>query len=395
MGEEYREVRLPRRNLRDFFYEREVMKEPGEEKYMLRALELAGRARGLTRPNPMVGCVIVRRGAVAGEGFHQRAGAPHAEVMAIREAGKETLGADLYVNLEPCCHHGRTPPCTEAIITAGIGRVYAAMEDPNPRVSGRGGGILSRAGIPVTYGLSAESAGRLNETYLKHVRTGLPFVFIKSAVSLDGKTATRTGDSRWITGEEERAVVHDMRNGADAILVGIGTVLADDPRLTTRVPGGKGRNPDRVVMDPLLRIPHRAKVLTQGGEGKTIIVTTGQASGERADKLRELGAEVMVMKKQGQFIDMKELMTIFGKRGVASVMIEGGSEVAASALSAGVVDKVVYFIAPTIIGGKEAPGAVGGEGVSSLRDAISLWDLSYTRVGKSIMVEGYLRNGKN
>jgi diaminohydroxyphosphoribosylaminopyrimidine deaminase/5-amino-6-(5-phosphoribosylamino)uracil reductase len=371
------------------------MKEPGEEKYMLRALELAGRARGLTRPNPMVGCVIVRGGAVAGEGFHQRAGAPHAEVMAIREAGKETLGADLYVNLEPCCHHGRTPPCTEAIIKAGIGRIYAAMEDPNPRVSGRGGGILSRAGIPVTYGMSAERAGRLNETYLKHVRTGLPFVFIKSAVSLDGKTATRTGDSRWITGEEERTVVHDMRNGADAILVGIGTVLADDPRLTTRIPGGKGRNPDRVVMDPLLRIPHRAKVLTQGGEGKTIIVTTAQASGERAEKLRKLGAEVLVMKKQGQFIDMKELMAILGKRGVASVMIEGGSEVAASALSAGVVDKVVYFIAPTIIGGKEAPGAVGGEGVSSLRDAISLWNLSYTPVGKSIMVEGYLRNGKN
>jgi diaminohydroxyphosphoribosylaminopyrimidine deaminase/5-amino-6-(5-phosphoribosylamino)uracil reductase len=371
------------------------MKEPGDEKYMLRALELAARARGLTSPNPMVGCVIVRGGTVAGEGFHQRAGAPHAEVMAIRDAGEETVGADLYVNLEPCSHRGRTPPCTEAIIRAGIARVYAAMEDPNPRVAGRGGEILSRAGVAVTFGLFAEAAGKLNEAYLKHVQTGLPFVFIKSAVSLDGKTATRTGESRWITGEEERAVVHEMRNGADAILVGIGTVLADDPRLTTRIPGGGGKDPNRVVMDPLLRIPHRAKVLTQGGEGKTIIVTTGQASGERADRLRKLGAEVMVMKKQGQFIDMKELMAILGKRGVASVMIEGGSEVAASALSAGVVDKVVYFIAPTIIGGKEAPGAVGGEGVSSLGDAISLRDLTYSPVGKSIMVEGYLRNGKD
>jgi len=313
--------------------------------------------------------------------------------MAIGDAGDKTIGADLYVNLEPCSHRGRTPPCTEAIIRAEIASVHAAIEDPNPRVSGRGAEILSRAGIPVTFGLSAESAGKLNEAYLKHVQTGLPFVFIKSAVSLDGKTATRTGDSQWITGEAERAVAHEMRHGADAILVGIGTVLADDPRLTTRIPGDKGRNPDRIVMDPLLRIPHRAKLLSPGGEEKTIIVTTGQASGERADRLRELGAEVLVMKKQGQFIDMKELMAVLGKRGVTSVMIEGGAEVAASALFAGVVDKVVYFIAPTIIGGKEAPGAVGGEGISSLSDAIGLKDLTFGPVGKSIMVEGYLRNG--
>ncbi len=363
----------------------------GKRRYMMRALDLAAEARGRTSPNPMVGAVVVGEEGVVGEGCHLRVGEDHAEVRALAAAGKRARGADLYVNLEPCSHHGRTPPCTEAIKDAGVHRVFAAIKDPNPLVAGKGAEDLRRAGISVRFGLAASEARRLNEAFLKYIRTGMPFVFLKTAVSLDGKTATRKGDSRWISNVQARARVHELRDGADAIMVGIGTVLADDPRLTARLPEGAGRSPHRIVIDPLLRTPPGARVLTAEAGSRTILVAAGRASAEKADRLESRGAEVMIMEGEGRTIDMGRLMRRLGKMGMTSVMVEGGSEVAASLLSAGVVDKVVYFIAPKIIGGREAPGAVGGEGAGLMKEALELKDLRATVLGDNIMVEGYLR----
>jgi diaminohydroxyphosphoribosylaminopyrimidine deaminase/5-amino-6-(5-phosphoribosylamino)uracil reductase len=379
------------RTLFGFFLGNRKVRVMGDEKYMERALELARRGAGTASPNPMVGAVVVRGGDVVGEGFHARPGDPHAEVLALRAAGNKAAGADLYVNLEPCCHHGRTPPCTEAIRESGIARVFAAIEDPNPLVAGKGGALLRDHGIPVSYGFAAAAALRLNEAYLKHSRTGLPFVFIKSAVTLDGKIATRTGDSRWITGESERALVHEMRNAADAILTGIGTVLADDPRLTARIPRGRGRDPRRVVVDPMLRIPMTARVLVDTGTGDTIIVASSLASRKRADELEALGARVLFMGR-GR-VKLPELMALLGEEGITSLMIEAGAEISASALDAGIVDKIVYFVAPKIVGGRDAPGAVGGDGAVLLKDAIVLRNVTYTQVGDSMMVVGYIGNG--
>lgn len=368
------------------------MKTKAQELFMNRALELAARAAGETSPNPMVGAVLVKDGVIVGEGYHRRAGEPHAEILAIRSAGNDAAGTELYVNLEPCCHHGRTPPCTDAIAAAGIERVFAAVKDPNPLVAGKGGRELEGRGIPVSYGLAEEAAKRLNECYFKYARTGLPFVFIKSAVTLDGKIATRSGDSRWITGEEERTLVHGLRSSSDAILTGIGTVIADDPLLTARIGGKEGRSPLRIVIDPMLKIPAKARVLQQDGSAATVIVASSYSSRKRARELEEQGARVIVM--EGKRVDMAQLMRSLGREGITSVMIEGGAEVCASALSSGIVDKVVYFIAPKIVGGRNAPTAVGGDGVELLRDAITLRDVSYTPVGSSIMVQGYLSNGE-
>lgn len=339
----------------------------------------------------MVGAVVVGEGGVVGEGCHLRVGEDHAEVRALASAGKLARGADLYVNLEPCSHHGRTPPCTEAIKRAGVQRVFAAIKDPNPLVAGKGAEDLRRAGISVRFGLAASEARRLNEAFLKYIRTGMPFVLLKTAVSLDGKTATRRGDSRWISNAQARARVHELRDGADAIMVGIGTVLADDPRLTTRLPEGAGRSPHRIVIDPLLRTPPGARVLAAEAGSRTILVASERAPAERVDRMESRGAEVMIMKGEDRIIDMECLMRRLGKMGMTSVMAEGGSEVAASLLFAGVVDKVVYFIAPKIVGGREAPGAVGGEGAGLMREAQELKDLRVTVLGDNIMVEGYLR----
>jgi diaminohydroxyphosphoribosylaminopyrimidine deaminase/5-amino-6-(5-phosphoribosylamino)uracil reductase len=393
MGEECEGVVFfPKDGLRVFFCRKTDFTDmTGKKRYMLRTLELAVEARGRTSPNPMVGAVVVRGDRVVGEGYHRMAGGLHAEAQALGEAGGEARGADLYVNLEPCSHFGRTPPCTESIIEAGVARVFAAIEDPNPLVAGKGAKRLRRAGISVRFGLAVDEATRLNEAFLKFIRTGLPFVFIKSAMTLDGKTATRTGDSRWVSGEESRALVHGMRDGVDAVMVGIGTVIADDPRLTTRLPRGEGRNPHRIVIDPLLRIPLEARVLSPAGESRTIVVTTGRAPKDRIGKLESLGAEVMVMEGEGRIIDLSRLMRKIGERKVTSVMIEGGAEVTASALSSGIVDKVVCFIAPKIVGGREAPTTVGGKGAGLMSDALELREVRYRPVGEDIMAEGYLR----
>ncbi|MDD4239167.1 MAG: bifunctional diaminohydroxyphosphoribosylaminopyrimidine deaminase/5-amino-6-(5-phosphoribosylamino)uracil reductase RibD [Desulfotomaculaceae bacterium] len=354
------------------------------------ALKLAARARGRTSPNPMVGAVVVKDGNIVGRGFHQKAGTPHAEIHALKEAGPKAKGATLYVTLEPCCHHGRTGPCTEAVIQAGIARAVVAMADPNPLVAGKGLKRLEEAGISVNLGILEEEARQLNEVFLKYIATRLPFVVAKAAVSLDGKIATRSGKSRWITGPEARAYGHRLRDRYDAILVGIGTILADDPALTARLPGQRSRDPVRVVLDSRGRTPPKARVLDQQSEAPTIIAVTSDAPAERLAALRGEGAEVVVV-NAGPRVDLLELMKLLGAREITSVLIEGGAAVHGSALEAGIVDKAAWFIAPKIIGGSEAPGPVGGFGVDDPAEAAELERLKVRRLGKDFCLEGYFK----
>lgn len=361
-----------------------------DRSYMKMALELAALARGRTSPNPMVGAVVVKEGKIIGRGYHMKAGTPHAEIHALNEAGKDAGGATLYVTLEPCCHQGRTGPCTEAVIQAGVSRVVTAMADPNPLVSGRGIKRLREAGIEVVLGTMEKEALELNEVYIKYITTGLPFVVAKAAVSLDGKIATRSGKSKWITGPAARSYGHQLRDWYDAVMVGIGTVLADDPSLTARLPGGGGRDPVRIVLDSQARIPLQATVLTQQSEAPTIIAVTSGAPSERLDALRQAGAEVLVV-NEGPQVDLTELMRILGARGITSVLIEGGAGVHGSAITAGIVDKAVWFIAPKIIGGSTAPGPVGGAGVEDPSGAAELKNVRVRRLGPDILVEGYFK----
>lgn len=358
---------------------------------MARALELAASARGRTSPNPLVGAVLVRGEEIVGEGFHARAGELHAEAIALAQAGPAAAGADLYVNLEPCSHHGRTPPCAEAIVQAGVGRVFTAMRDPNPKVDGRGIARLQAAGIKVQVGLLGGEAVRLNEVYCTNMTTGLPHVTLKIGMSLDGKTATRTGEARWITGEASRQRVHRMRDTVDAILVGIGTVLADDPDLTTRIAGADCRHPDRIVIDSHLRMPSRARVLSHRNRGRTILIAGPHAPESRMRELRALGAEVIVVAGGERRVDLRLVVERLFALGIMSVLIEGGSEIAASSLESGIVDKLVFFIAPLLIGGRDAPPVIGGRGVGPLAQAARLHSVRWDAVGEDIMVEGYLR----
>ncbi|KUK54423.1 MAG: Riboflavin biosynthesis protein RibD [Desulfotomaculum sp. 46_296] len=358
---------------------------------MGRALELARLGRGKTSPNPMVGAVVVNDGKVAGEGYHHKAGSPHAEIIALDNAGEKAKGATLYVNLEPCCHYGRTGPCANAVVEAGISRVVIAMSDPNPLVCGKGIAYLKQRNVEVTTGVLEEEALLLNEIFIKYITTGRPFVMLKTAMSVDGKIAARTGDSRWVTGPEARSWVHVLRNLYDAVLVGINTVLADDPLLTVRLPGEKGKNPVRVVVDSLARTPLNSQVLSQLAEAPTIIATTGGAGVQKIARLKETGAEVLVVPGDGPRVDLKRLMADLAGREITSVMIEGGGEINASALESGLVDKVIWFIAPKIVGGRLSPGPVGGRGITLMADAAQIENLTVTRFGEDICLEGYLK----
>jgi diaminohydroxyphosphoribosylaminopyrimidine deaminase/5-amino-6-(5-phosphoribosylamino)uracil reductase len=360
-----------------------------DRKYMEFALELAASARGRTSPNPMVGAVVVKEGKIVGSGYHLKAGTPHAEIHALNEAGDDARGADLYVTLEPCCHHGRTGPCTTAIINAGIARVVTAMADPNPLVAGEGIRQLMASGIEVTLGLMEKEAYELNEVFVKYITTRRPFVIAKAALSIDGKIATRSGKSQWITGEKARAYGHRLRNWYDAIIVGIGTVLADDPSLTARLPVG-GRDPVRIILDSRAGIPLKARVLTQHSEAPTLIASTCGAPPEKVAALRLAGIEVLIV-NEGPRVDLGELMKILGGRGITSVLIEGGAGVHGSAFSAQIVDKVAWFIAPKIIGGRDAPGPVGGIGVENPSEAAELDRIKVSRLEPDILVEGYLK----
>ncbi len=357
---------------------------------MARALALAARGLGATSPNPPVGAVVVRRGHIVGEGYHRRAGGPHAEVSALRRAGPRARGATLYVTLEPCCHlDKRTPPCVPTIIASGITCVVVAARDPNPKVRGRGLTALRRAGLRVDLGVGRVAAEKLIEPYRTLLTIGLPFVTLKVASTLDGKIATAPGESRWITSPAARKLVHQWRGRSDAIVTGIGTVLADDPSLTPRVGAGQSRAPLRIILDPSLRIPLCAKVLTDH-QAPTLIVTTAQAAVAKRAALQEIGVEVLTLPSRRGRIAWPVLLSELGRRGIASLLIEGGAEVNVLALREGVVDRVLFFLAPTLLGGRDAVGAIGGRSPTRLRDAMSLKRVSVTRVGPDILVEGRL-----
>ncbi|AEG14827.1 riboflavin biosynthesis protein RibD [Desulfofundulus kuznetsovii DSM 6115] len=364
-----------------------------DEYYMQMALDLARRALGRTSPNPMVGAVLVKDGQVIGRGYHARAGTPHAEIHALNEAGEQAAGATLYVTLEPCCHRGRTGPCTEAILDAGVKRVVAAMTDPNPLVAGRGLERLRQAGVEVTVGVMEEEARKLNEVFVKYITTRRPFVVLKAAMSLDGKIATRTGESRWITGPRARLAVHRLRDRYDAILVGVNTVLKDNPSLTTRISGENGKDPVRIIVDSLARTPPDARVITQQSPAPTIVAVTERAPVQNLRRLEEAGAQVLVVPGPGLRVDLEVLMKELARREITSVLVEGGGEIHASFLKSRLVDKVVWFISPLIIGGRQAPGPVGGEGPARLAEAVRLKDVSLTRYGGDFCVEGYVDGG--
>jgi len=361
-----------------------------DEKYMRMALRLAERARGRTSPNPMVGAVVVKEGKVVARGLHEKAGEPHAEAIALRKAGKAAKGATLYVTLEPCSHTGkRTPPCSPLVISSGVKRVVVAMIDPNPKVSGGGVKALRFAGIRVETGLLETEARKLNEAFIKHISTGMPFITLKIAQTLDGKIATASGESKWITGEKAREEGHRLRDINDAILVGINTVLKDNPSLTTRIP--KGRDPIRVIVDSKLRIPLTAKILKLKSSANTIVATLTGAPKSKIKKLQDAGAEVITVKSARGRVDLPGLMKKLGERDIMSVLIEGGAEVNASALKSGIVDKVVMFIAPTLMTGRDALCSIGGESPVKLRQALRLHDVSVRFAGQDIMIEGYFR----
>ena len=358
---------------------------------MQRALDLARQAKGRTSPNPLVGAVIVKDGKVIGEGYHQKAGSPHAEVHALNAAGEGAKGATLYATLEPCCHWGRTPPCTEALIRAGIVQVYVADIDPNPNVAGKGVQQLQDAGINVHVGIRRQEASDLNEVHRKYIQTGRPFVILKTAMSLDGKIATASGESQWITSEASRQRGHEVRDTVDAILVGRGTIARDNPSLTTRLQNGDGQDAIRIVLDSHGTTRPDARVFNPESEAGVIVAVTSEASSENVDALEKAGGDVITVPDAHGQVCFKRLMEILGEREITSVLIEGGSQINASALTAGIVDKVMCFIAPKLIGGQNAPGPIGGEGIQSLTEAVNLRRIRVSPMPEhEILIEGYL-----
>ena len=352
------------------------------------ALDLAAEAAGRTCPNPPVGAVIVRDNAIVGRGYHPEAGQPHAEVFALRDAGGKAAGSTLYVTLEPCCHQGRTGPCTEAIIAAGVGSVVVGTLDPNPRVAGNGVQRLQEEGIDVTVGLLEAECRRLIAPFAKHITTGLPYVTLKMAMTLDGQTATSTGDSQWISNEESRRHVHRMRDRSDAIMVGIGTILKDDPRLTTRRPDG-GKDPIRIVVDSHLQTPVSAQVLAVDSQSPLLIITSVEHDKLRAKALEAAGAEIIpVSSIEGQGIDLKNMMIKLGERNIQSVLLEGGATLASSALGCGVVDRLSLFIAPKLLSGNDGVSLLAGQGVSLMKEAIQLRDIRTESFSGAIIIEG-------
>lgn len=357
------------------------------EKYMCRALDLAENGRGFVNPNPMVGAVIVKNGNIIGEGYHTEFGKPHAEVEALRNATESVAGATIYVTLEPCSHFGKTPPCAEALIKAQIKTVVIAMLDPNPLVSGRGVKMLEDAGIEVITGVEEEKAKELNKVFIKYITTQTPYVLLKTAMTLDGKIATQTGDSRWVSGEISRKKVHQLRHNLMGIMVGINTVLQDDPSLDCRLEG-KVRQPIKIIVDSLLRTPLEAKLWEN--EANVIIGTTEQASKELQESYEKKGAKIIVVGKE--HVDLKLLMEELGKHGIDSILLEGGATLNASALQENVVDEVWTFIAPKIVGGAVAPTSVGGEGIALMKDAYQLENLTAEQSGEDWLLKAKVKN---
>ncbi len=355
-----------------------------DEIFMREALRIARNAQGRTSPNPLVGAVIVRDGKIIAEGWHRQAGSPHAEIHALNMAGDLAKNSTLYVTLEPCSHFGRTPPCANAIVDAGIKKVFAAMSDPNPKVAGRGFEILKSAGVEVEVGLLEAEARALNEIFIKWVTKNLPFVTLKFACSLDGKISTAGGESQWISCLESRKFSHRLRDLNDAILVGVGTVLADDPSLTTRLVDGK--NPVRIVVDSSAKTPLDSKVVTEKFS-QTIIATTTNAPPEKISALKNLGVEI-IFAGDKKSVDLKILMRELARREITSVLVEGGGTVHFSMLKEKLVDKIFAFVAPKIIGGKNSLTAVEGAGFEKLSDAVNLKNFSAEKIGEDFLLSG-------
>lgn len=353
--------------------------------YMARALELARRALGKVSPNPAVGAVIVKGGQIVGEGYTQPPGQDHAEIVALKQAGEEAKDATMYVTLEPCCFFGRTPPCTQAIIESGIREVHLAMLDPNPRVSGQGRAQLESAGIRTYLGEHEEEARELNEAYIKFITTGLPFVIAKFAMSLDGKIATRTFDSKWISSEKSREWAHRLRGIVDAVMVGVNTVIQDDPELAAGP--GAPRQPLRIVVDSRGHTPLTAKILRR--PGRTLLATTSSIELPKANQYTEAGAEVLLLPPRDGLVDLPALLKELGEREVTSVLVEGGGTLLGSLFDLRLVDKVLAFISPIIIGGREAISPVGGRGVARVEGALRLRRVRLERFGEDVLISGY------
>ena len=361
--------------------------------YMECAFSLAGLALGYTSPNPAVGAVVVRDGVVVGLGHTQPPGCEHAEVMALQQAGERARGATMYVTMEPCCHQGRTPPCTKAIIEAGISEVHVALVDPNPLVAGKGLKQLEEAGVKTFVLKDDEKALEINEGYIKYITTGLPFVIAKFAMSLDGKIATHDGDSKWISSEESRKFVHNLRHIVDAVMVGANTIVVDDPQLSARGCSGRGGKtklqPLRVIVDGNGRTPLSAKVFKE--PGKTLVVVAKPFDKKKYDGFKRAGAELVELKADGGLIDLAELLGVLGKRQVTSILVEGGNKLFGSLFDRGLVDKVLAFVSPIIIGGERAMSAVGGNGVHAIAEALRLKRVKTSTFGDDVLISGYLR----
>lgn len=359
-----------------------------DENYMRLALTLAEKGRGRVNPNPMVGAVIVKNGTIIGEGYHQVYGHNHAEVNAFKDAKEDTLGATLYVTLEPCSHHGKTPPCVDKIIEKKIKRVVIGALDPNPLVAGRGVEKLRDSGIIVDIGVLEKECIALNEIFMKYISTKKPFVIMKTAMSLDGKIATQCGESKWITGEASRKNVHNLRNDLMGIMVGANTVIKDNPELTCRVLGGK--NPIRIILDSSLRIPLNSKVI-EDKKARTIIVTTEKASKEKISIYTERGVEVVVIPSKEGKVNLEKLVETLGEMNIDSILIEGGGTLNFEALKAGIVDKIQIYIAPKFIGGEKSKTPVEGIGIKVLEEAYGVESIRVGTIGEDILIEGYMK----
>jgi len=366
-----------------------------QETLMKRALALARLGAGYTSPNPMVGAVAVNNGIIVGEGYHQAYGDHHAEVNALNQAGEKAVGGTLYVTLEPCNHTGRTPPCTQKILDSGISQVIMAMSDPNPDVAGGGAAYLISRGVAVINGVCETEARELNEAFITHKITGRPFVTLKVAATLDGRIATRTRDARWVSGPESRHRVHELRHEVDAILVGSGTVHADDPELTARIPsspdGRSAKDPVRIILDTRLSISDSARVLHLNSSAETLIVVGKGIFNSRRPPVEKPGVRFLEAETADNRIDLPGLMQQLGAMGIGSVLIEGGSQVAGSALRAGIVDKIIFFYAPKLTGGDDGVPICAGKGPERMADCIHLKKLSMDRTGDDIMVIGYTK----
>lgn len=363
-----------------------------DEKYMRLAMQLAGNAIGRTSPNPLVGAVIVKDNRVVGCGWHRKAGTPHAEVHALNQAGELAQGADVYVTLEPCAHYGKTPPCAKALVEAKVKNVYGGLLDVNPKVAGKGFKILEDAGIHVEYGFLQDELRKQNEVFFKWIEHKKPFVVLKAAMTLDGKIATATGQSKWITNETSRAYGYKLRDIYDGIMVGINTVIEDNPMLTARVDGGK--NPIRIVVDSSLKIDINANVV-QDKSAKTIIATTDKADKDKILKLQAQDVDVIVVDKdENDKVDIEKLLDILGQQNICSILVEGGATLSGSFVAKKLVDKVYFFIAPKIVGGKEAKTPVAGTGILNLQEALALKDIQIEKLEEDILIIGRVDKDK-